>query len=322
MIAGVRAEYTNQGYNLKFTTEGAKNTGNQEYVDVLPSINLKYQIHKDANLRLSYAKAINRPSFFEIVPYSMIYEDYKERGNPDLKHTVADNFDLRYEYFPTPSEQVMAGFFYKSIKNPIEFGMMNGFGQDVFYMPMNFGNAKNMGIEIDVTKYFSWLGVKANYTFTNSDITTSKMRVLENPDPNAETNIITEYVSQTRPLFGQAAHVVNFSILVRDKHNGWDGQLAFSYTGDRLCIVSRYLDEDSWQAGYTSLDASVEKRFKRGFTLFAKASNLLNSPMIQYVKRNEKNVSYANVERYHGGIIERKEIYGLNLSVGLRFKFQ
>jgi outer membrane receptor protein involved in Fe transport len=189
-------------------------------------------------------------------------------------------------------------------------------------MPMNFGNAKNMGIEVDVTKYFSWLGVKANYTFTNSDITTSKMRVLENPDPNAETNIITEYVSQTRPLFGQAAHVVNFSILVRDKHNGWDGQLAFSYTGDRLCIVSRYLDEDSWQAGYTSFDASVEKRFKRGFTLFAKASNLLNSPMIQYVKRNEKNVLYANVERYHGGILERKEIYGLNLSLGLRFKFQ
>lgn len=105
LIAGVRAEYTNQGYNLKFTTEGAKNEGKQEYIDILPSINLKYQIHKDANLRLSYAKAINRPSFFEIVPYSMIYEDYKERGNPELKHTRADNFDLRYEFFPTPSEQ-------------------------------------------------------------------------------------------------------------------------------------------------------------------------------------------------------------------------
>jgi outer membrane receptor protein involved in Fe transport len=322
VIAGVRAEYTNQGYNLKFTTEGAKNTGNQEYIDVLPSINLKYQIHKNANLRLSYAKAINRPSFFEIVPYSMIYEDYKERGNPDLKHTVADNFDLRYEYFPTPSEQFMAGFFYKNIKNPIEFGMMNGFGQDVFYMPMNFGDANNMGVEIDVTKYFSWFGIKANYTYTNSEITTTKMRVLDNPDPNAETNIITEYVNQTRPLFGQAAHVVNFSLLFKDKRKGWDGQLAFAYTGDRLCIVSRYIDEDSWQAGYTSLDASIEKRFKKGFTLFAKASNLLNSPMIQYVKRNEKNALYANVERYHGGIVERKEFYGLNILIGLRFKIQ
>jgi outer membrane receptor protein involved in Fe transport len=216
----------------------------------------------------------------------------------------------------------MLGICYKKIKNPIEFVMMNGFGQDVFYMPMNFGDADNMGVEIDLTKYFSWLGVRANYTFTNSDITTTKMRVLENPDPDAETNIITEYVNQTRPLFGQAAHVVNFSILFKDKFNGWDGQLAFAYTGDRLCIVSRYLGEDSWQAGYTSVDASIEKRFKSGFSLFIKASNLLNSPMIQYIKKNEKNSLYSNVERYHGGIVERKEYYGINFLTGLRYKFQ
>lgn len=322
LIAGVRTEFTNQGYNLKFTTEGARNEGNQEYVDVLPSFNLKYSVHKDANIRMSYSKGINRPSFFEIVPYSMIYEEYKERGNPDLKHTTADNYDLRYEYFPRPSEQFMVGLFYKSIKNPIEFGMMNGYGQDVFYMPMNFGDANNYGVEIDLMKYFSWFGIKANYTYTNSDITTIKMHVIANPDPNAETKILTEYVNQTRPLFGQAAHVVNFSMLFKDKRDGWDGQLAFAYTGDRLCIVSRYLNEDTWQAGYTSLDASIEKRFKSGLTLFAKASNLLDSPMVQYTKQNDQNVLYVNVERYHKGVVSRKEFYGQNILIGLRFKFQ
>lgn len=320
-IAGVRVEYTNQGYNLKYTTEGARNEGNQEYVDVLPSFNLKYEVHKNANLRMSYSKGINRPSFFEIVPYSMIYEDYKERGNPDLKHTTADNLDFRYEYFPRPSEQFMVGFFYKNIKNPIEFGMMNGYGQDIFYMPMNFGNANNYGVEIDLMKYFNWFGIKANYTYTNSDITTTKMHVIPNPDPNAETKILTEYVDQTRPLFGQAAHVANFSLLFKDKRNDWDGQLAFAYTGDRLCLVSRYLDEDTWQAGYISLDASIEKRFKKGFTVFAKASNLLNSPMIQYTRQNEKNALFVNVERYRHGIVERKEFYGQNILIGLRFKF-
>jgi len=322
VIAGVRAEYTNQGYNLKFTTEGARNEGNQEYVDVLPSFNVKYEVHKNANLRMSYSKGINRPSFFEIVPYSMIYEEYKERGNPDLKHTTAGNFDLRYELFPRPSEQFMVGFFYKNIKNPIEFGMMNGYGQDVYYMPMNFGNASNYGVEVDVMKYFSWFGIKANYTYTNSNITTSKMHVIANPDPNAETNILTEYVNQTRPLFGQAAHVVNFSMLFKDKHDGWNGQLAFAYTGHRLCIVSRYLNEDTWQAGYTSLDASIEKRFKSGLTLFAKASNLLDSPMIQYIKQNDTNELYVNVERYHKGVVTRKEFYGQNILIGIRFKFQ
>ena len=319
--AGLRTEHTNQGYNLKFPVEGAKNEGNQEYTDYLPSFHIKYKIHRDANLRLSYGKAINRPSFFEIVPYSLIYEDYKERGNPELKHTIADNFDLRYEYFPRPSEQFMLSLFYKKIKNPIEFGMMSGFGQDTYYMPMNFGNANNYGFEVDIMKYFNWFGVKANYTFTNSDITTTKMHVLQNPDPDAETNYITEYVGQTRPLFGQAEHVVNLSLLVKDTKRDWDGQLVFAYTCDRLCIVSRYVDEDSWQAGYIRLDASLEKRFKCRLAVFAKATNLLDTPMLQYVKENDANRNSIGLERYKGGIVERKEYYGRNLSIGVRYKF-
>jgi hypothetical protein len=111
-------------------------------------------------------------------------------------------------------------------------------------------------------------------------------------------------------------------LLFKDKINGLDGQLAFAYTSDRLVIVSRYLDEDSWQAGNASMDASFEKRFKSGLSVFVKASNLLNSPMIQYIKRNEINSLYANVERYNQGIVERKELYGLNILVGLRFKIQ
>ena len=320
-IAGVRAEHTNQGYNLKFVTEGAANEGNQKYIDILPSLGLKYSINRSSNLHLTYAKAINRPSFFEIVPYSMIYEDYKERGNPDLKHTRADNLDLRYEYFPSPSEQLMMGLFYKRITNPIEFGMMNGFGQDVYYMPMNFGNANNYGLEIDLIKYFSWFGIKANYTYTSSNLTTTKIKILTNPDPQAETNIITEYVDQTRPLFGQAENVINFSLLVKDIHSGWDGQLSYSYTGSRIIIVSRYLNNDTWQAGYATLDASVDKKFKKGITLFIKASNILNSPLIQYIKKNEQNEMLTNVATYKGGIVDRKEYFGMNLLVGLRYKF-
>jgi TonB-dependent receptor len=320
-IAGVRAEYTNQGYNLKFTTEGARNEGNQEYVDVLPSLNLKYTVHKDANLRLSYAKAINRPSFFEIVPYSIIGDEYKERGNPDLKHTIAHNFDLRYEYYPRSSEQYMIGVFYKKIKDPIEFGFMSYNSQDLFYMPMNYGDANNYGVEVDFIKYFGWFGIKANYTYTNSDITTSKKKDIPNPDPNAETKIITLHIDQTRPLFGQAEHVANLSILFKDKRNSWDGQFSFSYTGDRITVVSSYLDDDTWQGAYAQMDASVEKRFKSGLALFAKASNLLNSPMIQYKKRTDENALYANVERYRKGIVARKEFYGQNIIIGIRYKF-
>ena len=90
---GVRAEHTDQGYQLLFPEESVDPEGNQKYWDILPSLHLKYGVHKNANLRFSYARAINRPSFFEIAPYSIIGDDYKEEGNPDLNHTVADNLD-------------------------------------------------------------------------------------------------------------------------------------------------------------------------------------------------------------------------------------
>jgi len=70
------------------------------------------------------------------------------------------------------------------------------------------------------------------------------------------------------------------------------------------------------------VDASVEKRFKSGLSLFAKASNLLNSPMIQYKKKTDENSLYTNVERYHEGIVSRKEFYGQNILIGIRLRFK
>lgn len=321
LTAGLRAEHTNQGYTLLFPTEGARNRGHQKYWDWLPDFHAKYRVHTDANLRFSYARSINRPSFFEIVPYKLLGEDYNERGNPDVRHTVADNFDLRYEWFPTASEQLMAGVFYKRIDDPIEYGMETS-GQDTYYTPANFGTAHNMGVEIDVTKYFRCFGIRANYTYTYSRIRTQKTVELKNPDPNGETTTITQTVSQTRPLFGQAAHVANVSLLYKDATHGWDAQLALNYTGKRLCIVSRFLDNDSWQDGYTQLDASVEKKFgNTGWSLFAKANNLLNLPLVQYVKRNVRNENLGpEVERHKGGLLERKEKHGQSFLIGVRFK--
>jgi TonB-dependent receptor len=321
LIAGVRAEHTQQGYELRFTTEGAQNAGKQIYTDYLPNVHFKYNLTDNTNLRFSYVKAINRPSFFEIVPYNYINEEYKERGNPDLKRTLAHNYDLRYEFFPHPSEQFLAGVFYKSINDPIEFGFVPGYGQDTYYMPVNYGKAQNFGLELDAIKYFNWLGIKANYTFTQSNITTVKKKSILNPDPDAETNTLVEYVNQTRPLYGQAAQVANLSLLLHAPRSGWDAQVAFSYTGRRLVIVSQWLDDDTWQSGSVQMDISIDKQFKNGISLFCKASNLLNTPMIQYTKINSMNDKHdPHVAMYNGGIIDRKEYYHQNISLGIKYK--
>lgn len=310
LIAGVRVEHTDQGYLLKYPVGDVKAESGQKYTDVLPSFHAKYGIHKNANMRFSYARAINRPSFFEIVPYKILNEDFSEKGNPDLKHTVADNLDLRYEFFPKSSEQFMVGVFYKYLQDPIEQGLVAQ-GQDLYFIPMNFGDASNLGVEIDVMKYFNWFGVKANYTYTHSKITTDK-RTMEGSD------VIV--VTQTRPLYGQAAHVANLSLLFKSTKLGWEGQIAGSYTGKRLSEVSNYLDDDIWEDGYMQLDASIEKSFKNGISIYAKASNLLDTPLLRYTHKGPHTDGITGFDRKNGNLIERKEWHGQSFMLGIRYK--
>ena len=313
LIAGVRMEHTNQGYVLKYPSIYNDPEGNQKYTDVLPSFHAKYNVHKNANLRFSYARAINRPSFFEIVPYHILNEDYTESGNPDLKHTVADNIDLRYEVFPRSSEQFMVGIFYKSIKNPIEYQLIqpeDAVTQSMYYIPMNLGNAHNLGVEVDILKYFNWFGIKGNYTYTHSRITSVKKYM-----DGSETKQTTE----TRPLFGQAAHVANLSFLFKSTKYGWEGQIAGSYTGKRLSDISQWAQDDIWEKGYFQLDASVEKTFKKGVSLFAKASNLLDTPMLRFIQKGPMTDAVKS-ERTDGNVIERREWHGQSLMIGVRYK--
>lgn len=309
MNAGLRAEHTDQGYTLKFPEDNSDPEGRQKYWDWLPSAHLKYQVHENANLRLSYYRAVNRPSFFEIVPYSLVGDDYNEEGNPDLKHTVADNLDLRYEFFPRTSEQFMVGVFYKNIKDPIEYGLVTE-GQDLKYKPMNFGTATNLGVEVDIMKYFSWFGIKVNYTYTHSAITTGKQRM--------EGNDVV-MVEQTRPLYGQAAHVANLSLLFKSNRHAWEGQLLGTYTGKRLADISTWADDDIWEDGFLQIDASLEKGFKSGLTVFAKASNLLDTPILRYIHKGDHTVNVTS-RREDGNVVERESWSGRTIMIGVRYR--
>ena len=311
VTAGVRAENTRQGYLLDYPLENADPAGEQNYTDILPSIHLKYNVHKNANLRLSYGRSINRPGFFEIVPYTILNEDYDEKGNPDLRHTVADNIDLRYEFFPKSSEQFMVGLFWKNLKDPIEYGLLT-LGADTYLQPTNFGDAMNYGVEVDVMKYFNWFGIKANYTYTHSAITTDK--TIRGEDHQVYN------IQQTRPLYGQAAHVANLSLLLNFQKIGLEGQVSGSYTGKRLSEVSRWYNDDIWEAGFFTLDASIEKSFRIGISIYAKATNLLNSPLLRFITPGPMTEG-MNRERYQGGVVERREWNGQSVMIGLRYRF-
>lgn len=316
VIAGVRAEHTDQSYSMTYPTVSNDPNNSQRYWDVLPSVHVKYSPKDDMNLRASYFKSINRPGFFEIVPYTIINEDYLEFGNNELKRAQIDNVDLRWEWYPSASEEFMAGIFYKHLTDPIEY-VSRTIQRQIGYGPDNVGNASNYGVEIDIIKYFRNFGIKANYTYTHSKITTTK--ILYSQD--ADGNTVRQDVEQSRPLLGQAPHVANLTLMYKDTRYGWDVQLAGSYTGEKIGIVSQYLDSDYWDKGEFTLDASVEKSFKCGVTIFGKGTNLLNTKSERYIKtHNDYNNSFPGQDPGSGKTLIRRDSRGVGLLVGVRFK--
>ena len=316
--AGVRAEHTNQIYTMLQNFRNMGQVGEQSYWDWLPSASIKWTPTKKMNVRLSYYRSINRPGFYEIVPYQIMGEEYQEKGNPNLKRARIDNVDLRWEWFPSATEQVLAGVFYKYLQDPIEQVFVAadgklGSGADAYYMPDNLGNAKNYGFEIDVVKYIRHFGIKANYTYTHSTITTTKREYKEGS---------AEYktgVTQTRPLVNQAPHTANLSLLYKDTNYGWNAQLAASYTGTKLALVSPFKDADQWDKAMFGLDFSMEKKFPCGVSVFLKANNLLDAKRERYLKTvNQSNLEYEG-QRSDKTIVGTYK-YGRTFLIGVRVK--
>jgi hypothetical protein len=284
VLGGVRTEYTNQSYVTSLPLTEAANRGGQKYLDVLPSLHLRYALDPHQNLRASYFGSISRPSFFELTPHNnsgSVSENnvYAEAGNPYLLHTKAQNLDLRYEFFGPGNDQVMVGAFYKNIQNPIEYGLVTLPNTTVtVYQPINPGTgaATNYGFEWVGVKYFGAFGLSTNYTFTQSSITTTKGRSATLEDPRVA-------VAQKRPLQGQSKHVANASLLYKNPASGFEMQLAYVYTGARIVQVGQFLGLDYWQRAQSQLDFSAEKRLTKAdrrfsLTAYVKVQNLLNTP--------------------------------------------
>jgi len=316
--SGIRLENIYQGYKMRYPIGESDPVGSKNYLELLPSFNCKYLINSKNNIKISYYKAINKPGFHEIVPYIDSSEEPNSAGNKSLKHAVADNIDFRIENFSNGIDQIMISFFYKHIRNPIEFAFekYRNVSQNIVFMPVNSEKAINYGVEIDFVKFVREWGVRANYTNTQSSITTNKLSRIKDDNGNDSTI----YVKQTRPLYGQAENVANVSLLYKGIKNGINAQMSMSYIGDRIYSISRFIDNDMWQKGFWQIDMSVEKNFKKGFSIYFKTNNLISTHTIVYIRKiNPINydVPYQN-DKY---TLIRDEYSKPAFLFGIKFKY-
>ena len=321
VVFGLRGESTYQYYDSNLNPTFPAKYATFNYTDYLPSINAKYALTDNQAIRASYFTSILRPAFGDLIPYPdpIPDENYTFEGNPYLKHTVINNYDLRYEFFPGVFDEFMVGGFYKYLINPIEQQFSQGSsGAALFIMPVNLGNAHNYGTELNAKKFFGNIGFAINYTFTQSLVTTPKLFPVEN-------QTTTVYKNQTRPLQGQAANVGNFSLLYKNVKYGVEAQLALSYTGERIAEVSEYYDLDTWEKASTFLDFSAQKNLGKHFVLFVKVNNILNTPYELFIKQ-DNSLNYSSILKYPDQkspdytTVEYDQ-YFARYNLGLRFKF-
>ena len=150
---GVRVEDNLQslrGYNFSQQYSPANN----HILSVLPSANLSFNFTEKSLVRAAYGQSLNRPEFRELAGFT--YYDFNLNliyvGNNTLKTARINNFDLRYEWYPSKTEMVTAGFFYKDFSNPIEVIIDPN---SIDPRNVNFFNpdkAKSYGVEVEAKK--------------------------------------------------------------------------------------------------------------------------------------------------------------------------
>ncbi|MBV7534533.1 TonB-dependent receptor [Duganella sp. sic0402] len=93
-LAGLRAEYTDMDIN-QITSAVA---GTNHYINYIPSAFATYKVNDNANMRFSYARRIRRPNANELNPYVTYRDEFNvSSGNPDLRPTKTDSFEVGYE---------------------------------------------------------------------------------------------------------------------------------------------------------------------------------------------------------------------------------
>jgi outer membrane receptor for ferrienterochelin and colicin len=251
--------------------------------DVLPSLNLVYQLGGRTNLRLAYGRSLNRPEFRELSPFAFteVAGGRSVAGNPDLVQATIDGFDFRWETFATGGEVVAASAFYKRIENPIERIVQPTTDYRISFV--NAAAATLYGVELELRRSLAsfvpalrlW-SVNANFAHIKSNV-----------DVGAhQFSVVT---NTRRPLAGQSDNTANLAL--QFYHPGWGTMFRVlgAYSGKRLTEVGSFGLPDAYEAANTTVDAVITQSLSHSLDLKFAATNLTD--------RTNKFVQAGEIQR-------------------------
>ena len=272
-IVGVRYEANTQKLNSA-ELNGTPVRANFPVNKLLPSLNLTYNFSEKSLLRAAYGRTLNRPEFRELAPFAFYDFDFNivYKGNPNVQTANIDNFDLRYEWYPTPSEVVSLAGFYKYFTSPIEVIVVPGAGSGGA-KTFTFANAQSSvssGLELEVRK---GLG-----TLTSSPVL-EKVSVLFNAAlifSRVQLGTLGLGQSDDRPLQGQSPYIVNVGLNYNDTKKDFQLNVLYNVIGRRIFAAGFEGYPDVYEMPRSILDVTFSKALGKRWVLKGGVSDILN----------------------------------------------
>ncbi|PTM11478.1 MAG: hypothetical protein DA443_06915 [Bacteroidetes bacterium] len=278
IAAGARYEATQlESVSRDTTLSDEDRFGTIDVEDILPSVNVILNLSNQSVVRAAATQTLARPTFRELSPYVSFdfLGDNLFRGSSQLERTLINNYDLRWEWYPSSGEILAVSGFYKYLKKPIERVLRFDISQSAESV-QNVDAATVYGIEFELRKRLGFMGD----LFRNFQLTTNLSLVQsEVTIPEAE-RIIMEQTRENPPtkreLAGQSPYIINADLYYSHPDLGFQANLSFNKFGDRLSRVSVGSAPDVYERSFSTLNLNAEKSLGRHFTVQLSVKNLLN----------------------------------------------
>ncbi len=310
-IGGARVEDNTIKLN-SFGTAGDTININYSTFDVLPSLNVLFKATGSTNVRFSASQTLTRPTFREVAPFA--FYDFRSlsivTGNPQLKRTLIQNYDLRLETFPNPGEVLSIGGFYKVFKNPIEEAIQptssewiktfsNAESRDSSGSVTSEGVAYNYGIELEGRKSLSFLGgyfsnflFSVNYAIIRSEI-----------------SVMYGRLTDTRPMWGQSPYTLNLGLFFVEPEYKTAINVAYNRFGRRIVQVGAI--------GFLPSPHVYEE--PRDVVDFSIIQPIVDALEVKLAVRDILNQEYT---RTTDGLVSGYAVKGTTINLGISYKFK
>lgn len=332
LIPGFRYEYTENFYEGKFGKPTGNlgqsgtiidTTGGQNYGELLPQVHLKVNIIEGVDLRLAYTESLSRPDYYNLVPFEQVNdaEQVLARGNPNLKHTKASNYDVFLSFYKSSLGYFSVGAFYKELDD-IDYIRVTRLteGEYANYeltSPVNSDEITTVkGVEFDLQTDFRFLPkplngliLSANLAFINSETFFPYFKIgPRDPNPPFRPTIVDTVRAGKLP--GQPD--VTAAVTIGYEIGLFSARLSLSHQQEILQQISTQSITDQLSDGFNFWDFRLNQSFRKipGFTFFVNINNLTSE--------SERSTMGSGTGESR---LTQVNNFGMNASTGFRYKF-